>query len=249
MNAFRWNNRTMDLKRTPIREIIFTISFNETVDITTIGKFKNLPHISSQFPEAFQGYHADIKEIDGKKPRTSVSHDGYILKTNTIENRILHVRGGSFAFHKIKDYEKFDLLSKEFERYWLDFEKCVGHPLSVTMISVRYLNFIEKNSNESRQDLVNVYPSFPPLLSDKINGFIHLKFKYPGNEFVNANIVTADTKDDIGEGIIFDIFLDRKINNEQDGEKIFRYLYDLREIKNNLFFNCVTSHMIKKYNQ
>jgi len=70
----------MKLKRTPIKEIIFKISFNETIDMAFLGKFKNLSHISEKFPLVDNGFHADIRESDGQKPETTVLNDGYNLK-------------------------------------------------------------------------------------------------------------------------------------------------------------------------
>jgi len=171
-----------------------------------------------------------------------------ILKTSNDQNRILQVRRGSFAFHKVKEYEKFDILLQELKNYWKDFGECADQQLSINMVTVRYLNFIEKDTTETNSDLVTIFTRHPAF-SDEINGFVHLKFKYPKNDSISINIVTADAKDNANEGVILDIFLNRKINDETDVATVFQYISELRAIKNTLFFKCVTKKMTKKYNQ
>ncbi len=134
----------MKLTRTPIKEIIFKISFNETIDVDSLTKFKDLSHISEKFPLISKGFHTDIRENEDKLEAT-VSNDGYILKTEEGENKILRIQRGSFAFHKVKEYEKFDSLLQELRNYWTDFEECIGEQLSINLVTVRYLNFIEKH--------------------------------------------------------------------------------------------------------
>lgn len=229
---------------TPIKEIIFTVSFNENVDIEYLGNFIKMPHVLNKFPKVTKSYHTNIQRDSDKAPQATISKDGFILRSSEPEDRILQARRGSFSFHKIKEYEKFPNLLEELESLWIDLESCVGE-LSVSNISVRYVNFIEKELNENIKDLLTVHLSHP--FSSQLNEFYRLNFQYPEEKDVLVNIVCAKAKDNSKDGIILDIILNRALNSEKDTRNIFDSFSKFRSIKNDLFFKCITENTIKKY--
>ena len=239
---------SIQLKNPPIREIIFTISFNENVGLHFLEKFVNLTTIKKDFPNVVKGFHANIREREGEVPETRVSNDGYILK-NEQENRILRVKRGSFSFHVVKEYRKFNVLVDELKPYWADLDKCLETKLSINNIAVRYLNFIEKDLDEPNKEWVNVYNHHP--FSTDVDGLSILKFPYPGQDAVTAIVTTANTNNDDNSkaGVILDITINKKVKGEMPTSKFFDLISELHQIKNDAFFACVTEKTIKKYNQ
>jgi len=232
------------LKNTPIKEIIFSISFIENVNIDCLNRFIQLPQVKEKFTSVSQSYHTNIQNLD-KIPEASISSDGYILKTDQNNNQIIQARKGSFSFHKVKEYESFDTLLGEFKDFWLCLKSCTGD-LSVSNISVRYLNFIEKEVNEKIDELVTVYSKHP--FSIDVNAFIHLRFNYPQNAAVLVNLVSAKGNESSKDGIILDINLNRELSSEKNDETIFNLIYDFRNIKNEIFFMSITEKTKEKFN-
>src|SRR5690606_32794726 len=99
---------------------------------------------------------------DGNAQHANVQTDGFLLRSNTEQNRILQVRiGGLFTFHKTMEYENFDVLVNELDCYWEKFQDAYGNLLTITNVSLRYLNFVEVKENENSEEYVRVKASSP----------------------------------------------------------------------------------------
>lgn len=228
----------------PIKEIIFNISFAETVNMECLQRFIEIKQIKEAFPVIRPGYNANLKATtDGKPPVTDVQKAGYVLKCDEPCNRILQAKVGLLAFHKTKEYQSYEELLPELKIYWHHFQACTGK-LSVTNVSLRYLNFIEINESEHIKDFVNISIDSP---FDKINhSLITLKFKVENSFNTEATIVVTKGKDKNKDGVILDIILSRKIESKSF-ENISEAFEGMREIKNDIFQKSITKKTINKY--
>lgn len=234
----------VQLSNPPIKEIIFTISFNEKIDLSLLDEFKSLPHISQKFRHVRKGIQATVERNNsGEGLNASFMNDGYILADQD-RNRVLQVKQGSFAFHKVREYEKFETLLREFGEYWTDLKQCTG-TLTVNRISIRYLNFIEKDPDQSVEELIIITPKHP--FAENTMGLVNLKFPYRNDDNVLVNIVTAAVIDGLKEGVILDIIIQRPVENKSDSAAVFKLLSELRDVKNDLFFKSITEKTVKKY--
>lgn len=238
--------KIIQLKKTPIKEIILTISFTENADLNSLEKFLNLTEIQKTFTLRQTGFHTKVEAKNtNEKPIANIQNDGYVLRSTEPLNRIIQARRGSFSLHKVKGYESFDVLYSELIEYWNALLKCTGD-LTINDISVRYLNFIEKENTEEIQDLVKIH-TIHPFGNDIDNNFSQLKFEYQKNSEIIVNLVTARGMDNYKEGIIFDIILNRRIKpDEKNALSLFK---EMRDVKNDLFFETITEQTINKYNQ
>jgi len=235
------------LKNPPIREIIFTISFNENVPVEKLDVFKGLPEIAKTFTVIDKGFNTEVVAKNNEQPISKTTLDGYLLRSPATFSRIIQARKGSFALHKVNGYEEFEILIKEFFKYWDLLVQCTG-TLTVNNISVRYLNFIEKSSNETTNDLITIVTNHP--YGDAIdNNFTQYKFKYDKAPEIEATIIIAKGKNGNSDGMVLDIILNKKINNSPNREFILNSFADMKAAKNDLFFRSITETTIKKYNQ
>ena len=235
------------LKNTPIKEIIFTISFNENVPVEKLDIFTGLPQIKNTFPIVDKGFNTHLVAKPKEQPTSKTSIDSYILRSLKPLSKIIQARKGSFSFHKVNGYEHFEKLISELHEYWGLFVQCTG-VLTVNNISVRYLNFIEKDKEEDFIDLVTIHTQHP-FGKEIESNFTQYRFKYDSIPTITANVITAKGKDGLKEGIVLDIILNKKIEMIQNIEIIFSSFYDLRIAKNDLFFRSITEKTINKYNQ
>lgn len=234
------------LKQTPIKEIIFTISFQENVDDTVLEVFTKLPAIHTNFPSINKGFNTQVQAVNNQPPTAKVSVDGYILRSETPHIKLLQVRKGSLALHLVNKYENFDTLINELSKYWELLESCYEHDLTVNGITVRYLNFIELRENDNTEELTTINTKHP--FGTKLeNTFTQHRFAYEENAAITINVVSTIGKNDKKDGIVLDIILNKKI--ETTGKFSFDSFTDMREAKNDIFFRSITEKTIKRYNQ
>lgn len=229
------------LTTTPIKEIIFTISFADRIHSSQIESFTNLVDDKYSVRNFIE---TEIVTERPEKPSAENTNQQWILKCPE-ENKIINAKQGSLSFHKIKEYVHFNDLMEEFSRIWETFEKVVGH-LKVTSLSVRYLNFINRDVDESDEDLVSIqiqHPFDEPLSTH----IARIEFNYKSDPSVRANIICAKAKDGVQNGIILDIILNKKQSELADIEQLKAELLRMRAIKNDLFFTSITERTIKKY--
>jgi len=229
----------------PIKEIIFSISFAESIKMECLKRFVEINEIKEAFPVIRPGYNTNLKATsDGKPPVTDVQKAGYVLKCDEPCNRILQAKVGLLAFHKTKEYQSYVELLPELNFYWEHFQICTGM-LSVTNVSLRYLNFIEINEYEQIKEFVNIWTESPFY---KINhSFITLKFMVENGNNTEATIVVTKGKDKNKDGVILDIILNRK-TGLSTFEHIGEAFEGMREIKNDIFQRCITELTRSKYN-
>ncbi len=232
------------LSKTPIREIVFTISFKEKIAIENLDAFIFDKDVKENYPNIKKGFNIQVEvNPDNKQaipPKTLF--DGYIVRNNEDQPKIIQVRLGTFALHKIKGYESFDVLQKEVFYYWNILEKYTGK-LTISNINVRYLNFIDKDENETVSDLIKINVKHP-FGDDIENCFNNIKINDVKNR-ITSNIVTTLGKDGNKPGVILDIILNK--NNIDNNLNITDTLKELRNLKNDYFFKSITESTIKKY--
>ena len=229
----------------PIKEIIFSISFAESVKLDCLQRFVEIAEIKKAFPIIRPGYNANLEATtDGNPPVTDVQKSGYVLKCDEPSNRILQAKVGLLAFHKTKEYQSYEELIPELNFYWEKFQTCTGK-LSVTNVSLRYLNFIDIEKDEQIKDFVNIWTESP---FEKVKqSFTTLKFTLESDTKTEATIVVTKGKDNEKDGVILDIILNRKIEVKAF-EKISEAFGDMREYKNSIFQKCITEKTKNKYN-
>lgn len=231
---------SIKLKNTPIKEIIFTISFNETIPLEVLEGYKQLPEIAEKFTIADKGFNMKVEAMGGEQPVSNASVDGYVLRCLPL-SRIIQARRGSFSFHKVNGYEAFEKLMAEFRYYW-DLLIQITGKLTVNNLSVRYLNFIAENPGEKMTTIRTGHP-----FGEHIEGyFTQYRFKYDQNPQIGVNIITAKGKE--GE-IILDIILNMPLRNEPNTQIVFDSLASMQQVKNDLFFRSITEEAIQKFNQ
>ena len=232
------------LERTPIKEIIFTISFKENVDDTKLDAFASLPLIKTNFPIVNKGFNTHVQALNNQAPTTKVSLDGFVLRSGAPHKKVLQARKGSLALHIVNGYENFNNLTTELNEYWQLLISCCGE-LTVNGLSVRYLNFIELKDNDTIEDLITINTKHP--FGNKIdNTFTQHKFAYDKNPTITINVVSTIGKNETRNGIILDIILNKIIENKNPFN--FDNFDGMRDAKNDVFFKSITENTINRYN-
>lgn len=224
------------LDNTPIKEIIFSISYEEIVDKDCFDKFVNLEFIKNKFNDIKPSVTNSI-EITNGGLKHSRDNSGFHLKN---ENEILQMRMGSISYHFLNNYCEFNTILDSLIKYWTVFDEITKDTLTVSEISVRYINVIEIDEENPASHLVQLYPKQSDdriiLNFQNLVNFTYLK--YPD---YNINVVSTKPKDEL---VLLDIGVSYKFQENDNLEDMFK---PLQEIKNKAFFDSITAKALIKY--
>lgn len=227
------------LDKTPIKEIIFSVSYDEIVDKDCFDKFVGLEFIKQKFNDIKPSV---ILEFSDKGITKSNNKGGFHLRN---ENEVLQLRTGSFSYHFLNTYRDYNVVLDTLIGFWNEFDNVTRDNLTITSISVRYINVIEIDNDENLASrMVQLYPK---QSSDRnvINFQNSIQFNY--NKFPDylINVVSTKPQQDI---ILLDITVNKKVNNENLKEIGLEKLFEpLQEIKNKVFFDSITAKALIKY--
>lgn len=227
------------LDNTPIKEIIFSISYEEIVDKDCFDKFVNLNSIKEKFNEIKPSETNSIR-ITNKGLKHSKDNTGFHLKN---ENEVLQMRMGSISYHYLNKYIEFDEILGSIIKYWKCFDQVSKDTLTVSEISVRYINVIEVDEDNPASHLVQLYPK----QSDdrEIINFQNLvSFSYLKHPKYVVNVVSTKPKDGL---VLLDISVSYKYDNFKQEIEIAEKFKALQEIKNKAFFDSITAKALIKY--
>ncbi len=228
------------LGRTPIKETIFSVSYEEIVDANCFEKFLQLDLIKKRFNDIKPSIDQQFKIQNGGLEFSS-NENGFHLKSN---NEVIQIRKGSFSLHYLNGYIKFNELLSLLSEYWGQFDKVTSDHLTVTNFSVRYINVIETDHENQPNNLVQLYPK-QAIDRNVLNFQNSIQFTY--NESPNFPVNAVSTKLN-EQGVLLDITVNgqniEKDRTETDLKNLFQ---PLQEIKNKAFFDSITARALIKY--
>jgi len=232
-----------ELKNTPIKETIFSISYDEIVNKDCFDKFLQLDTIKNNFKDINPLIN---REVNLKEDTVDVSskHNGYHLRN---KNEVLQLRRGSFSFHFLNGYRKFDELLNSFSEYWSSFNELTKETLTVIGFSVRYINVIEIDEENQPTHLIQLYPK---QSNDRtiLNFQNSIQFSYNESPKYIVNAVSTRINQNEINGVLLDISVSNKTSQEINKKTTLKKLFNpLQEIKNKAFFDSITARTLVKY--
>lgn len=232
---------------TPIKEIIFTLSFKGEVNNTHIMEFIKDPIIVKDFNVNRQKEELAAVKINEQSVQGFTEHS--TILENSEKDKILRVRKGAVALYKVNEHEKYEYLLNALVEYWESLKSKVEDDLMIQGISLRYINFIECEEKETIKDLLNIYTNHP-FSEEEINrNFSQIQLLKPDNIHptpIEVNLVASNASHKGKKGVLFDIILNRKVEEEEE-QTLNALFKGMRNIKNELFFKSITDRTINKY--
>jgi len=228
------------LKNTPIKEIIFTISYDEIVDKNCFQKFIHLNTVSTRFNDIKP---STVLEITNNGLKQSIDNNNFHLRNKT---EVLQLRKGALSYHFLDGYKKYNEILDSIIDLWMLFDSVTKDNLTINSVSIRYINVIEIDKDNSPSKLVQLYPK---QSSDRniINFQNSVNFNYEQFPEYNINVVSTKPKQDI---VLLDITVSQKLTNPSpsiEKEKLSNIFRPLQEIKNKVFFDSITAEALIKY--
>lgn len=224
------------LKVTPIKEIIFSISYEDIIDENGFDKFIDFPKIKETFRDIQPVF---VLEVTNKGITEKKDIGSFHLKN---EKEVLQLRRGSFSYHFIDGYLEFDKILDNLLSFWGIFNDVLNKQFNVISVVVRYVNVIDVDEDSTASRLVQLYPKYS---SDrKIQNFQNsVQFIY--NDYPNhiVNVSSTLPKKDL---VLVDVTVRTKGIKIESG-MIRDYFIPLQDIKNKAFFDSITAKALLKY--
>ena len=240
------------LKNPPIKEAIISASFKNTVDLEKVNAFCNSEEIKNFYPNKNEALNLLLNvPPDAKKTATTTAsqqHIGYILNCEDC-NKSIQVKLGQISFHNTNNYIGWNDFFDEFKRIWQIFCRIVG-VVDLTQLSVRYINdvVLVPPFDKGFQEYINLLPIIPKGISPTVNNFF-LQINIPNSDgtltgIITESIASAEPRE---LHLILDINAYKVSNFVCNSDEMWNTLENLRNFKNEMFFNCLTDKTINKY--
>ncbi|MDI6045655.1 TIGR04255 family protein [Flavobacterium yafengii] len=228
------------LKNTPIKEIIFSISYEEIVDKNCFQKFIDLKEVSARFNDIKPSV---ILEFTNQGLKQSTDNNNFHLRNKT---EVLQLRKGALSYHYLGGYKNYSEILDSIVNLWILFDSVTKDDLTINSVSIRYINVIQIDEDNPPSRLVQLYPK---QSSDRniINFQNSVNFNYSKFPDYNINVVSTKPKQDI---VLLDITVSNKLTNPspfKENEELFDVFKPLQEIKNKVFFDSITAKALIKY--
>src|SRR5690606_11717172 len=137
----------------------------------------------------------------------NISKSGYIFKSTPLDGKILHVRLGSISYHSIREYVSYNTLMRELDEYWKILQE-YSQTLTVSSVSVRYINLVKLDSDETLDDMVTIRTKHPFVrLESELN---QIKLDLDSETRTEGIIVVTNSISETRQGVVIDISVNRK---------------------------------------
>ena len=233
--------------RAPIKEAVLEIKVKlpPHANLETLLPFAKL--MQDQYPsrQTRMSWRSGFKAEEGGKPvvfEPSGEAVGYFL-TSADGKRIAQALLTGFVFSWLSPYDTWDSFRDAARLLWEEYKK-VTSPLAVTRISLRYINRIEiPLPMNDFNDYILTFPQIAQGLPQGMSNFF-VRLEVPYTDLGILSVIT-ETMDVITEPsklpLIFDIDVIRETLFQPVSEDIWKSFEKLRDVKNEIFFNSLTS--------
>ncbi len=230
----------------PITEALLDIrvTLPKEVTIEQLAVFHE--DIKTSFPTRKERYSGAFQIKTGFAPEivtTSNRIDGFLFHSQE-GKKIVQARIDGFTFNKLKPYSNWEDFSGEAKYLW-DHYLAIAKPINVVRLALRYINRIELPLpfSDFREYILNI-PEIAPGVPNSLSGFF-MQLSIPNPEInAQANIIETIERSIPEKGtipFILDIDVFQNIILESSSKQIWEILNQLRQFKNQIFLNSLTS--------
>ena len=240
--------------RPPITEALIDIrvSAPEGISFDQLEQFA--ADVSERFPNREERFHrqggirfekdAPVEVIEDKREKM-----GFLLFSES-RDKAVQARTDGFTLSKLKPYESWHALRDEARELWALYSELVA-PGKVVRLAARYINRIEISLPISDfKDYILTVPEIAPEVPQGITEFF-FRVIIPKPEIEAIAIINATMQSPTENGkvlpYILDIDVARNAVIKPDSEKIWDMLEDIRNYKNEIFFNSITERTKKMF--
>jgi uncharacterized protein (TIGR04255 family) len=233
------------LQNPPIREAIFSITFKDAIAQENLNLF-----LQSDFSKTFiinstPSFSVNITPSKNQPNVVTTNKiEGFVLKPKDGKNRLIHIRPTFISYHNLEKYDGWDIMINELKELWSEFCKSIGtpHPSEVKVRNINQI-LLPLPFQLGFKEYIKLLPSVPEGINPIVDNFfiqINTSNKEKKlNAVISEKILKVDkTKAELS--LLLDVTVFKKSSFECDKKEMWDSFTDLREYKDDLFFNCIT---------
>ena len=223
---------------------------------TAVGKVLDKDSVKDELTKRFPNYDClqrqlSLAEItgsaDGVEIRTRAEWAGFRLEGKAdAEHNVVQVKPNGVIFSRVKHYDRWETLEAEALRFWEAFITLAEPPL-IEHLGVRFINQVSLIKASAPKFLKRLPP--PPqgmgLSSDL---FFHQDtLRVSGYPYQINWIRTVQRTLENEKVLIVDIDVSISQVDPHERDVLKKHLAEMRFLKNELFFSCVTESALKQF--
>lgn len=238
------------LKNPPIKEAIIRVSFKDNVDVESLNKFCKSSFIKENYPIRQNLMALEIKSTMGVKSTTTAhKHEGFLLNCGEGCNKSIQSKVGQLSFHNTDKYLGWELFYEEFKKIWKNYYNTIGR-IDIIQLGVRYINQLHFDLplKDGIEEFLKILPTIPNGINKDLNNFF-MQLNIP-NDNQTLNGIITQTLRDVSKNklqVLLDLNVVKTKNINGSSEEIWQSFDDIRNFKNQLFFNSLTNKTIQQY--
>ncbi len=236
------------LSRAPITEALIDIR------LTLPKETRTLPYLA-ELNTQFGGSYTDRKDIKECQYKVQFGRPELDEKTSTqlgfrytnAENtQVIQATINGFTFSRLPPYENWERLKEEAKRTWTIYSHHV-RPETITRVAVRYINRLVLPGLLVELDQYLRYVPKVPKVLPQVLGPYFSQIVVPDRQGQRTAIITQSSPPNpvaVSPILDIDVFMERLFSDE---DEVWGALDQLRDFKNQIFFDCITEKTAKLF--
>lgn len=242
-------DKWIKLNNSPIVLAILQIQFELPEDYDVKNFLTNEKALKVELPFKQNDFSGNINipsipVVGISTAQISSSISGYSF-FNKETQRIVSINKNSFTYSSEAKYEGWEGFKNEGLKYFSLFSDILSS-IELTRLSVRFINKINLPLDENLLNYFKITISAQEGAVKYPSDFFSLKFRssIPGTKISTNLGLSLEERNHESLGYVFDIdVLDHEIR-KYDLDKISESFDNLREVKNDIFFSCITEKTV-----
>lgn len=242
-------------KNAPIKEAVFDIRIKEK-HLPNIEVLRRIPtELTERYPitKIRNRLHGQFTVGKDAQSFTKSLPEGYIF-SNRENNKLFQFRINGYAYNILKPYSNWEDFSNEAFKIWQLYKSLIGD-FEIELLALRFINRIEiPLPITSFDDYLTYVPPIPNSLPKILSRFF-MQVEIPLEKF-GTNVILTETieqvedfnKDSKRLPFLLDINCLKQIHGSLTESQLIEAFSELRNIKNDIFENCITDNARKLFN-
>lgn len=233
-------------KHPPIKEAVFILNFASPVPTDKLNSLTNNSALKAKYPFFQKSIQNNFKFNNSAKSQSaSIENllDGYVFKTSEHSPEwILQTKRNYFSLHKVESYNCWEDLIIELKSIFEILAVVFGNELTLKEVAIRYINHIPIQPDQNLKSWFKLLPAEIEGIPISYNKFFQ-QISIHEND-LNGVVIQSVLEINKLLNFVIDVRVSKVIENQTvSSDELDKLFSDIRNLKNNIFFNIITEEL------
>jgi uncharacterized protein (TIGR04255 family) len=235
------------LENAPIIEAVVDIRLEPLADSVWDSGVREFTHFSERYPtsEPISRFELSMMVAPGQPPSQELHVTDSIGIRFSNETEVLQLRIDGITYSKLKPYTSWDSVFETAWNAWNVYRSLQGG--SVSRIATRFINKIQFSPLEQIGDYIRQMPGVPANIPGSMRSFFS-SHDINISDNTGAKLIQG-IEPQQGENMSYILDIDAfRIGSYDVSDPLIESGFtELHDLKNSIFFNCITEQAVKKW--